>query len=323
MTTRRLLALAAALLTCLGSGCRRQPPPPAPSDREALNVRLAVSPRSPERWARDADRGLARIADELGAAVSRVRVEDASIARSAGSSEVASPPDLVVCLGRDFANPLFTDAALYPSTWFAVLPGRGHPPNVAGVELVSEGAGYVAGVVAAHLRPSDVVGVLRGDGEGWLEDLEGGFVSGFRSVRPGGRVVTAGSVASGASQLVAEGAAVALYATDVPEHQVLTAAREAGLRLIAADDALLEEGPELVAAAVRVDLAEVMVRLAREVQAGTFSAGQYTFDLGSGVLDVRLDPRLPSGQAKELREALELARSVVTAGIVEMEGLGM
>ena len=322
MTTRRLLAFAAALLTSLGpAGCRRQPPAPATAEQQLL-VRLLVSSQVPDRWAREADRGVARIAGELGATIGRTRVEDGSVAHAVGAAGYERPPDLVFCLGSDFANSLFADALLFPDTSFVLVPGRGHPPNVAGVELLPAGAGYVAGVLAAHLRPAPVVGVIRGSGDAWLDDLESGFVAGFQSVRHDARAATAGS-AAGVAQLVAEGAEIALYSTDVPDPEVPVAARDTGLLLVTADGTLIEDDPDVVAAAVEVDLAEVMVRLVREVQAGTFSAGNYVFDLGSGVLDVRLGPDLPGDRAADLREALEVARSEVTAGIVEMEGLGM
>jgi hypothetical protein len=64
-----------------------------------------------------------------------------------------------------------------------------------------------------------------------------------------------------------------------------------------------------------------MVRVAREVQDGTFQGGPYVFDFGSGVLDVLLNPTMPATTLAPLQEALEVARSEVTAGLVEVETL--
>ena len=67
-----------------------------------------------------------------------------------------------------------------------------------------------------------------------------------------------------------------------------------------------------------------MLRVAREVRDRTFSGRVFAFDLGSGVLDVKLNPDLeaqPGGS--DLREALERARSEITAGWVEIEELGI
>jgi hypothetical protein len=64
------------------------------------------------------------------------------------------------------------------------------------------------------------------------------------------------------------------------------------------------------------------VRVAREGHDGTFLGEPYVFDFGSGVLDVLLNPTMPATRLAPLQEALEVARSEVTAGIVEVEKLG-
>jgi hypothetical protein len=155
-----------------------------------------------------------------------------------------------------------------------------------------------------------------------LEALEEGFLRGFRSVAPRSTSLIGGG-AEGPKELADGGVRVALYATDRAEQRLLTEARAAGLMLIAAELDLLETEPELVFAAVHVDVAEAMLRVAREVKEESFTGGPYLFDLGSGVLDVVLNPDHPATGDGGLEEALELARSEVTAGIVELEQLGI
>lgn len=322
MAAQRQLLSAAVALGVLGHlGCGRGPAPVQPSPA-VFQVRLAISPQASERWERQAGRGLERIAAELGATVDRRRVADAVLTRDLVVDDSGRAADLVFCVGPDFANSVFTEAATFPSTRFVLVPGRGHSASVGGVEFLPAGAGYVAGVVAARLRPASVVGILRGAGSPWLEELERGFVAGYRSVLEDADVMVVGS-SDGPWELAAAGVEIALYAADEPEGEALAAAHDAGVLLVAADSALLDEEADVIAAAVDVDVAEAMVRLAREVETGTFTGGEYAFDLGSGVLDVRLNPTLPGNQLPSLREALEMARSEVTAGIVEMEGFGM
>ena len=79
----------------------------------------------------------------------------------------------------------------------------------------------------------------------------------------------------------------------------------------------------VLALAIHVDVAEAMVRLARGAHDESPSAGFYSFGLGSGVVDVRLNRSLPDVNLPTVLEALEVARSEVTAGIVEMEDLGI
>ena len=86
----------------------------------------------------------------------------------------------------------------------------------------------------------------------------------------------------------------------------------------------IDAEPDFVIAAVEVDVAEVMLRIAREVHDLTFSGKVYAFDLGSGVLDVKLNPSFaPPDSDTDFRETLERARSEITAGWVEIEELGI
>jgi basic membrane lipoprotein Med (substrate-binding protein (PBP1-ABC) superfamily) len=298
-------------------GCRRvEEEPPRPSFR----VRALISQPASGRWERAMEQGLERIGAELDADVARIRARDEAERRARFTELGQSGVDLVFCVGPDFDELVYTEAAGFPSTGFVVLPGRGGEANVAGIEFLPEGAAYVAGVVAAHLRGTPMVGVLRGTGGGWLERLEGGFVTGFRSIHRGAEEVTV-APPGGPWELVEAGAEVALYATDRPDEQVLAEAHDSGLVLVTTDVDLLEREPDVVAAAVHVDVAEAMVRVAREVREGTFQGGPYVFDFGSGVLDVLLNPTMPATTLAPLREALEVARSEVTAGLVEVEKL--
>jgi basic membrane lipoprotein Med (substrate-binding protein (PBP1-ABC) superfamily) len=312
--------IAASLIVSLMAatvGCGRvEEEPPKPSFR----VRVLTSQSTSGRWERATEQGLGRIAAELEGDVARIRARDEAERRARFSELGRSGVELVFCVGPDFDELVYTEAAGFPSTRFVVLPGRGGGANVAGIEFLPEGAAYVAGVVAAHLRGASIVGVLRGTGGEWLEQLEEGFVTGFRSIHRNAEDVRV-SPPDGPWELVAAGAEVALYATDQADEQVLAEAHDSGLVLVTTGVDLLEREPDVVAAAVHVDVAEAMVRVAREVQDGTFQGGPYVFDFGSGVLDVLLNPTMPATTLAPLQEALEVARSEVTAGLVEVEKL--
>jgi basic membrane protein A len=306
-----------ALLVAAAVGCRREEPPP-PSFRVVLITSQPLS----GRWERAAEQGLGRIAAVLDAEVTRRRSRNAAARRERLVRAGRAGVDLVFCVGPGFRRMVYTEASAFPGTRFVILPGRVQAANVAGIEFIPDGAGYLAGVVAGTLRSSDVVGVIRGSGQPWLEELERGFVSGFQSVhRRSESVVVAAP--EGPWELASRGVEVALYAADDAEQQVLAAAHDAGLLLVATDTRLLADEPDVIAAAVVVDLPEAMLRLAREVRDGSFSGRIYGFDLGSGVLDVRLNQTLPGVSLPALKEALDMARSRVTAGIVEIEQLGI
>jgi len=319
MNMRRILAVGLPALLILATiACRRQQPPQAPR----FTVRLLTSLPVSGRWEREAERGLGRIAAELDADVGRLRVGDEADRRTLIGDQGRAGTDLVFCVGAGFEKMLYSEVGAYPNTVFVLLPGRAHAPNLGGILFLPEEAGYLAGAVASALGSTDEVGLLRGGGRPWLELLEQGFAAGFRSRRRRAEIKTAEG-SEGVGELAAAGVDVALYASDRSDDAVLAAAHETDLRLVATDPELMAAEPDLVVAAVEVDVAEAMLRVAREVRDGVFVGRVFAFDLGSGVLDVRLNDALEPKSRKAAKEALEHARSEITAGFVEIEGMGL
>ena len=307
--------VAGAILT---SGCAREEPVAPPQ----FSVRLLTSPTVSGRWERAAEEGLGRIAAQLDAEVARHRVGLGADSRDRVAAEGAAGTDLVFCVGAGFEKTLYLEAAAFPETVFVMLPGRMRSDNVASIEFLPEGVGYLAGVVAATMAPNSRAGVLRGTGRSWLEALESGFLAGFRANRRRAEIETFQGV-EGVWALNVTEVSVALYASDEIEPEVVSAAREAGLRLIVTGSELMAALPGVAVAAVDVDVAEAMLRVAREVRDGNFVGRTYSFDLGSGVLDVTLrndlDPEIRAAAAQRL----DAARAEVTAGLIEFDHLGL
>ncbi len=287
-----------------------------------MQVRLVTSSTTSGRWERAAERGLGRIAVELDADIARLRAEDGETRRRMLAELGAGGADVVFCVGTGFEPLLYADVEQYPVTRYVLLPGNAHGLNVAGVRFLTDGVGYMAGAVAAALAGEGRVGILRGPGGPWLEELEAGFVDGV-GAHGNRRPPAIAEGAEGAWRLLDAGVTAALYAADVADDEVLAAAHDAGLTLIAADPGAMGRMPQVVPAAIDIDVADAMLRVAREIADGTFTSRVYAFDVGSGVLDVVLGPDLPPERAGAVRTALETARSEVTAGYVEIENLGM
>ncbi len=312
---RRTVAVA-LLVAAATAACRREPPPAPPPE---LTVRMLTSSSVSGRWERAAERGLGRIAAELDADVARLRAGSGAARRELLERQGRAGVDLVFCIGGDFERLVYTDAPAFPDTRFVIVPGRAHDGNVASIDVLPAGSGYVAGAASAALAADARVGVLRGPGGPWLEAVEEGFARGVEEAT--GEAPVVAQMAGGPWVLRRAGVAVALLATDHVDRRVLAEAHDAGLRLVALDPALLG-ADEMVVAVIEVDLAEAMIRVAREVHDRAFRGQVYAFDLGSGVLNVHLDPGI-ARLHPEAVEALEAARAAVTAGYVEVEGLGM
>ncbi len=297
--------------------------PEKPSPEKEFRVRLLTSVTLSGRWEKAAERGLGLIAAELDADISRSRAIGTADQRSRLRALAQDRVDLVFCVGPEVESLVYTEAAAFPDTDFVIIPGEIYSANVGSVTFTPEEAGYLAGTVAAAVTDGTDIGLLRGAGRPWLELLEAGFAAGFRSIHPAAEVIPAEGL-EGPWQLTAAGVEVALYSTDRVESQILAAAHDAGLLLVGADPGLLEAEPDFVIAAVEIDVAEAMLRIAREVHDLSFSGKVYAFDLGSGVIDVRLNPSFAAlGRDTDLREILERARSEITAGWVEIDELGI
>ncbi len=320
--SQRFIALTVLTMACVLGIVGCDAGPEDDGEHDSFQVRLLTSTPVSGRWERAAEMGLGRIAAEFDASVVRLRAATSLRQRTLVAEQGESGVDLVFCVGAGFENAVYSEAPSFPGTRFVLLPGRGYGPNVGGIEIVPDGAAWVAGVVAASLSSSKSVGVVRGAGGPWLDHVEGAFIKGFLSTSNRRNVVVVSSP-EGPWELVERGVKVALYATDLPEAEVYAAAHDAGLLLVATDDSMIDDEPDLIVAAVTVDVAEAMIRLTREVVDGIFTGGIYAFDLGSGVLDVRLNPTMVEANLPSILEALERARSEVTAGIVEMEELGI
>jgi len=275
------------LMTVLITTCGREEPEP----EKRFTVRVLSTRSLSGRWERAAERGLGLIAAELDADVARFRVEDDIDARTRLAEQGRAGAQLVYFVGAGVEKMLYSEAAAFPDTAFVLLPGRVHGPNLGSIRFLPEEAGYLAGAVAGEIVPDSKVGLLRGVDGVW--------------------------------KLKSAGIGVALYASDRSDPAVLAAAHNAGILLVASDPDSMNLEPEAVIATVEVDLPEAMVRIAREVRDGTFSGRVFSFDLGSGVLDVALNLNLGADRAAAAAAALDDARSEVTAGLVEFDGLGL
>jgi len=289
---------------------------------ESFSVRVLTTRSVSERWERAAEQGLGRVAAELGADVAQVRIEEPAHERNLLADQGRAGINLVFCVGGFSDTMLYSVANAFPNTAFVLLPGRVHGENVAGIRFLPEEVGYLAGAVAGALSPDGRLGLLRGGGQPWLEPLEEGFMAGFKS-RWRRTKVTVGEGADGVWELSSAGVLLSLYSADGADPEVLAAAHNAGIQLVVTHPEFLDAASDTVVAAIDFDVAEAMLRVAREVRDHTFKGRVFAFDLGSGVLDVVINPALAPDIRSVAEEALEEARAEITAGLVEFDGLGL
>lgn len=301
------------------SACHEKRPPPPPSFRAALLLDRGAA-QNPLRKA--AVVGMGRIRSELNAGVVIQVATGGQEQRRRLRALASQQRNLVFCMlpGLDYV--VTEEAAAYPDSWFVVIGGKAPQGNVAAMSFQLEDAGYLAGVLAASVSDREIAGVLGGGGGSpFFDRAEEGFRSAFEAKRRKARVVAADGV-DGVDELGSEGVEVALYPAERADQAVLERCRKTGLRLVAADPAAAKQYPHVVIATLVLDLPEAMVRIAQEAWAGTLEGKMYSFDLGSGVVDLHVTPGSSAADDPRVAEALRRARADVTAGIVEIEELG-
>ena len=171
-----IVVLLLSLTTSCGRGKQR-------SDT-VFSVRMLTASKTSGRWDRAAERGLGRIASELEADVARVPNDGAADDRERLVEQGRAGISLVFCVGGCSETTLYSVASEFPNTVFVMLPGRARAENVAGVSFLPEEVGYLAGAVAGALNPDAQLGLLRGDGQPWLEEpLAAGEGQGWRGPR--------------------------------------------------------------------------------------------------------------------------------------------
>jgi len=312
-----LLLLGAGLLTT--TACRR----PAEMDAGVgkLEGRVLIGPASSPLW----KESILSIEDTMKAHCGiRIREEHwtneaelAAALRRSGSEGIA----LIVCTGSNHDHAVELAAARYPRTLFLLENTRLSATNIRRLSFEMKEAAYLAGVAAAIIG-QDRIGLIQACGGPWLQTVESGFRNGFKSQQHRTRIEEYPSLASLAAAPPPR-PRLALYSCDHFDLPTRLHAREAGLLLFTIESGATYRPGAPVAGAIVIDLPGALRRIGEDLQSGTASTEDYDFDLGSGVVDFRVAPDIPGLNTEEALRTLDEARAAITAGVVEIEEMGL
>lgn len=229
---------------------------------------------------------------------------------------------LIICVGGGFDRAIDLVAPRYPGSTFLLHGSRNIGENIRRLHFETAGAAYLAGVAAGIFSGGESA-LIRGPGGPWLETIESSFRDGFLAGHSRGKVRTYSSTKALIESSGGKIKGIALYASDKPDPEDLKPAISSGLSLltITPNADKLDRAP--LAGSIVIDLAEALRRVTVATISGSPAGHSYDFDLGSGVIDFRLNSRVPELNTPEAREKLEEARSAITAGVVELEQMGM
>ena len=307
-----------AVATMAAVGCRPDGQP------EAVRVGL-ITPGSiaDAAWNSGAYQGLQLIRDSLGLAISHVEARTPSDQDEALRTYAAQGYDLVFAHGFEFQDAAERVSAQYPATVFIITSGRRAAGSVAPLIFRLEEASYLAGMVAAGLSRSHILGFVGGIELPPIEAAYQGWVNGARAVDP--RVETrkiylnsfddAAAGREATLALIRVGADMFHHNADAAALGVFQAAKETeGVFVFGSNDDQAHLAPERVLGSAVIDLSRAFLTVAAEVKAGTFRPRVEAFGLASGVVRYVPNPALESMVHETLRSRVLAAADSIAAG---------
>ncbi len=318
-TLRPLAALVA--LASLGCGVR--------DDGQTHTMRVALltsGPVSDAGWYAGAYDGLLRIEAELGAQVSHQQTATPAEFDEAFLAYGSSGYDLIFAHGNEYQDAAIRAGERFPEATIVVSGGGRIGANVAPLIFRLEEGSYLAGMVAAAMTESKVVGMVGGVAIPPAQGTFRAFEAGVRSVDPEIEVLEVftgdwNDVAAAKEAAVAQlnrGADVLIHNLDAASFAVFQAVREARASgstvwAIGMNSDQNEVAPDVIIGSAVIRIADAFVETARMWQSGEVGGEPIYASTRQEVIDFVFNPalvdRVPEHVVADVREARALIRS--------------
>jgi basic membrane lipoprotein Med (substrate-binding protein (PBP1-ABC) superfamily) len=262
---------------------------------------LTPGPVSDRSWNGGAYEGLLAIRDSLGALVSHVQTKTPAEFEENFRQYGAQGYDLVIGHGFEFQDAAVRVAPDFPGTIYVTTSGNTVRANVAGIQFAFEEASYLAGILAAGMTKTSIVGAIGGTELPPVKRSFAAYTLGARSVAPrvGVRVSYIGNwddVSAGKEQALAQigrGSDVIFQNADAAGLGVFQAARQSGSAYVIGANANQNDvAPDVTLGSVVIDLPRAFLLVAKEVKAGRFTPRVVSLGLREGVVRLVLNPAL-------------------------------
>ena len=298
----------------------------ADSTRTGDRFRVALltpGPISDQSWNAGAYEGLMRIRDSLGGEVSHIQTTAPAEFEENFRLYGAQGYDLVFGHGFEFQDAAVRVGGEFPNTVYVTTSGNRSADNVAGLVFGFEDASYLAGVIAAGLTRSGVVGIIGGTELPPVKSSFDAFEAGVRATRSDVRLVSAyigswNDVNAGKEQALAQiarGADVIFQNADAAGRGIFTAASEAGDVLVFGSNSNQNSiAPDVIIGSVVIDLPRALTAVAREVKDGTFRGRVISFGARDSVVTLVMNPRLESRVPAAARQKADSLREAMMRG---------
>ena len=322
-TPRPLLLLATGLFLACG----------APTDDEgSIRVALLTSgPVSDAGWYAGAYEGLQRIEQELGATVSHQQTATPAEFDEAFLAYASAGYDLVFAHGNEYQDAAIRAGEQFPELTIVVSGGGRIAENVAPLIFRLEEGSYLAGMAAAAMTRSGIIGMVGGVAIPPARGTFRAFEAGARSVRPDVEVLEVftgdwNDVAAAKEAAVAQlsrGADVLIHNLDAASFAVFQAVREARAEgrtvwALGMNSNQNDVAPDVILGSAVIRIADAFVETARMWQNGEVGGAAIYASTRQEVIDFVFNPAALDEVPPELVERVAEARVLIREGSLDV-----
>jgi basic membrane protein A len=260
---------------------------------------LTPGPISDQSWNASAFQGLQQLRDSLGAEISHIQTKTPAEFEENFRQYGAQGYSLVIGHGFEFQEAAQRVAPDFPNTVFVTTGGTGNAANVAAMSFAFDEPSYLAGMAAAAVTRSRILGAIGGAELPPVKASFDAFTAGAHAVDPRIQVLTAyignwddaGAGKEQALAHLARGADVIFQNADAAGLGIFQAVREArGAWIIGSNADQNAMAPSVTLGSVVIDVPRAFLLVGREVRAGTFSGRVIRFDTSSDVVRWIVNP---------------------------------
>ena len=321
LSRSKSLLIALALSACGGGG---EEGDDLGTFRAAL---LTSGPVSDAGWYAGAYEGLMLLRDSMGAQVSHQQTRTPAEFDEAFLSYASAGYDLIFAHGFEYQDAAIRAGEQFPNTTIVVSGGGRVAENVIPLIFRLEQGSYLAGMVAAGVSESGIVGMVGGVEIPPVQGTFRAFEAGARAVNPDIEVLEAfignwDDVAAAKEAAVAQlrrGADVVIHNVDAASFGVFQAVRETVATgrqawALGMNRDQNDVAPDVIlgSAVIRIPLA--FAETARSWQAGSLAGSPIYTGTDEEVVDFVLNPELEDRVPEDLKVAVAEARSLIRSG---------
>ncbi len=341
------LLFAAAALPLFAAGCQTAPSPgaspgasgggdaaateayaPPPAPEGALRVGLITPGKvSDQGWNASADRGVKRIASELGAEATPP-VEGVGVAEVAGAARnlAQAGSHLVFLHGSEFDEGAASVAPDFQQTTFVVVGGRTVKPNLTPIQFSAGEATYLAGMLAAGMSKSGKIACVGAAEIPIVKDSFASFEKGAKALKPDIQVRIAfigdeSDTSKGkqlAQSLFAEGVDVIMHNANEAGKGVAQAVMEKdGAYFIGANAPQDDLATPKNLGSFIVDAPNAYVAVAKVVKEGKGEGKPFPSGLKEGAVGFHYNPKFAGSIPADLKAKVAQAEKDIIAGKVD------